>query len=198
MGFGGLLKMFGEKKTKNPYQPYKPYIRNYEALQRQDIGSLYGQVPDGKGGFKPSGARPYDDPNLGYNAQEMEGLYGKGRDVLAGEAGAETQRTADRFRSPGGLGLRSAMYARAQQRSDLERVGRANSLRRDMIVRNAQQKRADLLARIAAVTGAYGQGVNTYNNYVGGYNQRVRKTYAGAAEGLDAIVGAASGGAMMG
>lgn len=182
----------GEGKTRNPYQPYSPYIRNYEALQRYDIGRLYGQVPDGKGGFKTGGPRPYEDAGLGYSEKELQGQFGEGRDFNAGEAAGEMQRTADRFRSPGGFGINSAQYARAQQRTDLERVSRSNELKRRMIIENAQQKRADAMARLAAVGAAYGQGVGTYNAYTQGYNERIRGSMANS-KALFAAAGAAGG-----
>ena len=185
MGLLGSLKNAltgGAGKMKTGYQPYKPFIRNYEALQRYDIGNLYSQ----------NGTRAYDQADLGYNENEMQGMYGEGRDLAAGEAAAETQRTSDRFASPGGMGLKSAMYARAQQRSDLARVERANELKRRMVVENAQQKRADLLARLAAVTGAYGQGVETYNQYAGTANKKISAAYANS-QALFRAAGAAAG-----
>jgi hypothetical protein len=174
----------GAAKMNTGYQPYKPYIRNYEALQRYDIGNLYSQ----------KGTRAYDQKDLGYNDQEMQGLYGEGRDLNAGEAAATTQRTHDRFASPSGMGLQSAYYTRAQQREDLSRVQRANELKRRMVVENAQQKRADLLARLAAVTGAYGQGVDTYNTFATGQNSKIKQAFQASQN----LFGAAGSAAAMG
>ena len=149
---GGLISAYGGAKMSVPklYKPREDYLKDYETRGYGDITSLYGKDA-------------YDQPGLGYDEQEMQGMYGQGRDLAAGENARETQQLHDRFASSGGLGLRSAMYSRALQRSDLARAQRANELKRDLIVKNAAQKRADKMARIAAVTGAFQLGTGLYN-----------------------------------
>jgi hypothetical protein len=193
--FSGLAGAYAERKVRRtgmPYKPYEPRARSYEDIINAElVGNKSGSI---RGLY--TSADPYGGQGLGYTAQEMEGKFGQGRDVLAGEAAGETQRTADRFRSSGGLGLQSAMYARAQQRSDIARVSRANELRRDMIVKNAEQKRADKLARLAAVTGAYQDIVGIYNYYRGAKAANIRKGLASVGEAGDSALSAAGGGMM--
>lgn len=194
--FSGLLSAYSAgKKEKNPYKPNVRTTRDLERWATSDIRSLYRTSPIPGEEYAGYG---YEGPGLGYSEAEMEGKFGEGRDLIAGEAGAERQRTADRFRSPGGLGLSSGMYARAQQRSDLAAVSRGNEFKRRMIIENAQQKRADKLARIAAVTGYYGQETGLYNQYVSGRNARYRRFYGGAGEFADSIMTGGAGGVAAG
>jgi hypothetical protein len=176
---GGLMKAFGGYRNLRRNLPYKPqYTRYYENKQLADIKSLY--TPEA-----------YTGSTLGYTPEQMEGKFGEGRDLAAGEAAAERQRTEDRFRASGGLGLQSAMYARAKQREDLANVQRVNELKRRMIIDDAEQRRADKLARIAAVTGAYEFGVGGHNVYKKARREETEKLYGGLGEAGDsAMMGA--------
>jgi len=183
--FSGLGGAYAASKAKNPYKPNKRIPRNLEEWGYQDIRSLYRDTPAPGAEYAGAG---YEGPGLGYSEAELEGQFGEGRDAIAGEYAGEQQRTADRFRSPGGLGIQSAQYARAQQRSDLARVARANELKRRMVVENAQQKRADKMARIAATTGFYGQEVDLLNNYLTGKNKSKRDFWTNAGGAVDSAI----------
>ena len=166
--------------------PYRPYgTKEYDKLRLQDIRQLHGKDA-------------FTGPGIGYTEEEMQAGIGGSRDYLAGERGAEEQRTADQFRSPGGFGMNSGLYTRTLQGVRLNRQNQLAEAARAMTLENARQARADAYARIAAVTGGFQDATSLYNQRQGAKRSLKQQKAQAVGQTVDDIISAVgTGGASM-
>jgi len=172
----------GSKRPKyKGFVPSKANLKYYEARQRQDVESLYGE-------------KPYEQPGLGFTPQEMEARLGARSDEFAAARAGEEQTIANRFRAAGSAGTLSGAYYRAMQRARTSDIGRRTETRRENILTGAGQKREDLRYRLGATGSVLGQGTSLLDRYASAEMERARaKADFYNKIGSAALMGAAGG-----
>lgn len=151
--------------TASHFRPKKSFIRDYEGWTHDDLQRLHGP-------------NPYEGNDIGFSQNQIEGRMGEGVDESQAEFKSDVGNI-EREAAAGNMNPLSGAYHRAKQRALEAHLARDTDVRRRNLILDAMQRRQDLQDRLRMTSGAYGQGVNVYNDYADQASRRRGQVYEG-------------------